>query len=610
MIMRQTLILPLVLASLTVSAQLAPGTDAPLFEHLREVNAQWAVRTSAVDDAAPIRFTNETERIAHHLRLVRAHLATHAPKGLSAGQARQRARLLDVLEHYADEGRFPRNHVLPYRNPIFIDPYGTACAVGHLMIASGHRDLAERIDAAMEAGYLAEILADERFNKPVSEWAAIHGFTAEELAWIQPAYPPNIPWATLGGGTDGDVNVLLRLSNGDLLVAGVFGQAGGAPRSRVAIWNGSSYTELGAGLQGEVTCAVEHDGLIHVGGAGLDGNSDLATWNGTSWSFSTVMEGKSPYISALHVHAGDLHAAGNVMGFVGIDHVVKRRNGGVWEQLGSPFNGPVNALSSHDGLLVAGGGFTGPVGPTDPLFAFVAVYDGGWVQLADGLDAPVNVLLDVNGTLYAGGSMYANVAPTFGLARIAPSSGTWERLLPNLGTYMANNQSAEIHALTMHEGDLYFGGAFFYEVMMVMGTNIARFTGQPDGVEPLAGMMDDAVYALATHGPHIVMAGAFAQPLEHVASVDLSTGLSGAAGAHLLTVMPNPATDMVTIVLPDAMSANTTVRVRDASGRLVNAAAQPVGNRLMMDLSGLAPGTYTIKVGGNGTFSTARLMKH
>lgn len=610
MTMRPTLFLPLALATFTVSAQLAPYTNAPLFEHLSEVNPEWKTHTTAWHDAAPTRFNNDTERIAHHLHLVRGHLATHTPEGLSAGQAGHRTQLLDVLENYADEGRFPRNHVLPYRNPIFIDPYGTACAVGQLMIASGHRDLAERIDAAMETGYLAEILADERFQQPVGEWATTHGFTADELAWIQPGYPPNIPWTTLGGGTDGDVNVLLRLSNGDLLVAGAFGQAGGAPRSRVAIWNGSTYTDLGGGLQGEVTCAVEHEGVIHLGGEGLDGNSDLAMWDGTSWSFTTVMEGKLPYIRALHVHNGELYAAGDLMGFAGIDHVVKRRTNGGWEQLGEPFNGPVNALSSHAGDLVAGGGFTGQSGPTDPVFAFVATYVGGWAQLADGLDAPVHALLDVGGTLYAGGSMYANVAPTFGLARISAAGNTWERLLPNLANYMAIDLwAAEIHVLAMHEGDLYFGGAFFYHEMMLMGTNIARFTGAPDGVEPLAGIMDGGVRALASYAGDLAMAGAFATPLAHVASVDFTTGLEDPIAVPGLVIAPNPALDAVTLMLPPELGGNAVVRVTDAAGRSVNAVVLARADRLQLDVSALAPGIYSVTVDDHGPARTGRFVK-
>lgn len=589
--------------------QLAPHTNVPLLDHMREVNAEWRSFDGVLDNT-PVAFHNDTERIAQHLRLVREHLASHTPEGLSASQATERATLLEALGTYADAGIFPQNYVLPYRNPIFIDPHGTACAVGQLMIESGHRALAERIDAAMETGYLAEIIADERFSNPVHDWASTHGFTPDELAWIQPGYPPNIPWATLGGGTNGDVRTLLTLANGDLLVAGAFTEAGGATRNRVAIWNGNSYMDLGGGLQGDVTCAVQQGNSIHVGGSLLNGMSDLATWNGSTWSYSTVMEGKLPYITALHVHDGDLYAAGDVMGFAGIDHVVKRSINGSWEQLGSPFNGPVNALSSHAGDLVAGGGFLGPVGPTDPLFAFVAIYNNGWVQLADGLDAPVHALLDVDGTLYAGGAMYANVAPTFGLARIAPAADTWERLLPGLVNYIPVDVGpTEIRALAVHEGDLYFGGMFHYYEMMVMGTNIARFTGQPDGFEILAGIMDGGVEALASHDGRLVMGGAFTMPLSHVASVDFTTGMDKPASVPALTVMPNPTIDAATIMVPPTLGANAAIRITDTAGRLVNAPAQHQGDRLRVDVSALAPGAYTIEVSGNGLVSTGRLVK-
>lgn len=609
--MTRNLTLSALLLSLPAFAQVAPDMPASLEQHMLEVNAEWAHFDTDLADGM-VDFATEADRIASHLHLVRSYLATHQPEGLGALQAARRMQLLDRLTAYADRGVFPQNHVLPYRNPIFIDPNGTACAVGQLMIESGHRDLAERIDGAMETGYLAEIIADDRFAAPVSDWAAAHGFTADELAWIQPGYPPTIPWMPLGGGTNGDVRALLTLPNGDLLVAGNFSEAGGAAHAHVAVWNGSSYTALGAGLGGDVTCAALLGNELYVGGSLLNGVHDLAMWNGSSWSFSTVMDGKLPVITALHVHNGDLTAAGEVMGFAGIDHVVKQRTAGQWEQLGDPFNAPVNALSSHDGLLIAGGGFTGPVGPTDPTYNYVAAYSGDWAQLADGLDAPVYVLLDADGDLYAGGMMYGNVVPRFGLAKLAPAAPAWERLLPNLANYMdigTGGPTSIVHALTMHEGELYFGGSFLYFEMMLFGTNVARYTGEPDGVEVLAGILDGTVLSLGSHAGKLVMGGAFSGPLPHVASVDLSTGVAESDAIGALLIGPNPAVDRVFVEIPAALGQEYLVQFTDASGRMVQVDQQRTANGLLLHVASLAPGTYSLQVTGNGRSSTGRLVR-
>ena len=99
-----------------------------------EVNAEWNTQQPELrSNGTMISFQNEAERIAMHLHLVREHLTEKTDKGLTADQLKERGSLLQELDRYADQGRFPQNHVLPYRNPIFIDPNGTACAVGQLM---------------------------------------------------------------------------------------------------------------------------------------------------------------------------------------------------------------------------------------------------------------------------------------------------------------------------------------------------------------------------------------------------------------------------------------------------------------------------------------------
>jgi hypothetical protein len=95
-----------------------------------------------------------------------------------------RARLLDELHDYWQAGVFPRNtgHA-GERRPYFIDDEGRACAVGALVIRSGHAELAARVDRNFHTDYVpdmpdAELLA----------WAATHGFSVAELALIQPTY--------------------------------------------------------------------------------------------------------------------------------------------------------------------------------------------------------------------------------------------------------------------------------------------------------------------------------------------------------------------------------------------------------------------------------------
>lgn len=597
--MRTLCSLLLAAASIAATAALPPWAHAPLGAHLTEVNAQWQAQDPGFllrsEQAA---FTDEAERIRTHLLLVQERLAERTPAGLSEPQWQQRARLLHRLRHYADARRFPINDQLPQRHPVFIDAQGTACAVGWLMIESGNAGLARSISEGFNLGYLHEIAADARYAEPVQHWARQHGFSADELAWIQPGYPPNLPWQPFGGGTDGTVTVMEPLSDGRLLVAGQFTHAGGTAASHVAVWNGSAFEPLGSGVAGQVNCAIAFNGSVYLGGSMLNGNADLARWNGSAWEFSTVFDGKLPVITALHAHAGVLHAAGIRMGFAGEDHLVMRLNGGQWEQVGSGFNGAVHDLATHEGMLIAGGAFTAVETPTQPVALRVARFDGAeWAQLGDGLDATVRDLLQTDGALYAGGDLLQNIAPRFGLARITAGAAQWEPLMPNLASYIFPTLAdPRIERLAEQDGRIYFGGSFMVSsTMMTIGAHIARWDGI-DQVTELA-YPDEAVHAVAVRDGTLLIGGAFANWMPHVAQLDLSTGLAE-RGAATLTASPNPATDAVRISGVDALSPSAQVSVRDASGRAVRAPVMREAGAATIDARGLAPGAYTVQVDG------------
>jgi hypothetical protein len=606
----RTLLLPLLAFSMHVEAQLAPGATAPLSDHLVEVNAQWVVQGHlTMAQGAPAHFADESQRIATHLHGVSRHLAALLPEGLGPEPLKQRLSLLEELDRYADAGRFPRNHVLPQRNPVFIDPYGTPCAVGHLMIASGHADLAQRIDGEMELAYVLDMEWPE-----IAEWASAHGFTVPELAWIQPGYPPEpLPFTPIGGGTNGPVKVVVEIPNGDLLLGGSFSEAGGQSAQQVVRWNGVSYVSMGAGLGGEVTCAAVLGNDLYVGGWQLDGVSDLARWDGSSWTFSTVFQGKSPRIHALHVHNGVLYAAGEEVGFAGVSDRVKRLSGVDWVDVGSALNGGVLALGSHNGVLVAAGAFTALEGAAMPAVLHVAELEGNeWGQLADGLNNTVRVLRNINGTLYAGGDLYANILPTFGAARIVAGGPSWELLLPDHQYYIPEDgQPAYIDAIAMHGNELYLGGRFQVMQILIYGNNLARLDaiGQPT---PLA-VLDGPVYQLLVRDDRLVMAGAFTanmgQALPHIAELDLVTGVPQAPVMGRLELFPMPATDELFVQAQEADLAKAAVGVLDAAGRRMNVPVQRQGDRLRLDVSGLASGSYSIRAASGERAWTATFVK-
>ncbi len=103
-------------------------------------------------------------------------------------------------------------------------------------------------------------------------------------------------WSALGTGLSGNIQgtapVLfphqLMVHDGDLYVAGNFRNAGGVEVNGIAKWDGTEWTNLGAGFDNTVYSMVVFNGEIIVGGSFTvsDGTSlnRIARWDGTSWA--------------------------------------------------------------------------------------------------------------------------------------------------------------------------------------------------------------------------------------------------------------------------------------------------------------------------------------
>jgi hypothetical protein len=185
-------------------------------------------------------------------------------------------------------------------------------------------------------------------------------------------------WSPLGagmanGGPTG-VRALAVLPSGDLIAGGGFTSAGGIPANNIALWNGSTWSALGTGTSygagGDPrpsSLAVLPNGDLIVGGAfgaagGIPANH-IARWNGASWSAlgSGTGTGAYDYPDALAVLPnGDLIVAGQfaTAGGIPASNIVRWR-GGVWSAMGPGANSLVEALLvDPSGDVFAGGLFT------------------------------------------------------------------------------------------------------------------------------------------------------------------------------------------------------------------------------------------------------------
>jgi len=127
----------------------------------------------------------EVTRIQDHLSQVTRDMRARPPAHLTEEQLEARQAALTWLEGYRVGGVFPHNHVRAGRRvPVFVDPHGTPCAVGYLMLRSGYDDLVEEIVRADNLIRVHDLRDDERLGA----WLDAHGITLAEAALIQPGY--------------------------------------------------------------------------------------------------------------------------------------------------------------------------------------------------------------------------------------------------------------------------------------------------------------------------------------------------------------------------------------------------------------------------------------
>ncbi|MBC7772714.1 MAG: hypothetical protein H7210_09495 [Pyrinomonadaceae bacterium] len=199
------------------------------------------------------------------------------------------------------------------------------------------------------------------------------------------------------------------LPNGDLVAGGSFTLAGDAAASKIARWDGSTWSPLGTGITGGTnpavySLAVLPNGNLVAGGvfttAGDVPAGNIARWDGATWSsLGTGMSGvASPRVASLAVLAGgDVVAGGSftIAGGVPANNIA-RWDGHDWTPLGGGLTGenPAYVWSLQvmpDGDLIAGCGFVTTAGGM-PANNIARWNGAAWSPLGTGIGGSVNSL--------------------------------------------------------------------------------------------------------------------------------------------------------------------------------------------------------------------------
>ncbi len=312
-------------------------------------------------------------------------------------------------------------------------------------------------------------------------------------------------WSGLGagiGGTAAGITVygLAPAPGGGFIAGGTFATAGGAPAANIARWNGSAWSAVGGGISGAVQdVLVQPNGDILATGAFTMGESrGVARWNGSTWSgLSTGINGAA--FAVVPLGGGDVFVAGEFTqaGNVATSRVARWNDAsGTWMALGNGLNGTVYAMTRlPNGELVVGGSFVG-VAPHGA--SYIARRVGNqWLPLGPaetaGLDGAV-LDLEVlpNGDLLAAGWFrYAGGVPVGGIARW--NGSTWT----GLGSGVPG--VADVRAVAvLGNGDIVAGGRFS-SIGGVSAANIARWNGSTWA--PIGAGVNDVVLDIVPVGP-------------------------------------------------------------------------------------------------------------
>lgn len=297
-----------------------------------------------------------------------------------------------------------------------------------------------------------------------------------------------LPGSTIGGGVNAGVASLVVMPNGDLVAAGLFSSAAGFPVNKIARWNGAQWLPMGSGLT-EVAAALAvtpGNGHLYAGGTQFGGNryfAYLQRWNGSSWSsVGSIAFNRDAEVNALMAaNDGTLIVGGAFSAVGGLANTsnIARWNGSSWSAIGTGVGtqaaGKVSALAKlPDGDIIAGGTFSTVGG--EPMSNIARWNGDSWVGLGEGLPGGVGALAVMpNGDVVATGDF--NTINGVTVNRVARWNGKeWAAMgggLPGGWVY---------ELIVLSNGTLLAGGSQTKNLARWTGTDWVFVTTIPDNV--------------------------------------------------------------------------------------------------------------------------------
>ncbi|MBH8559501.1 T9SS type A sorting domain-containing protein [Hymenobacter negativus] len=413
-------------------------------------------------------------------------------------------------------------------------------------------------------------------------------------------------WAEPVGGLNEDRATALDVSGANVYLTGTF-------RSQTAT--------LGRLTLNNPTAGATTPGLAHVF---LTKLADAGTTAGFVWARAFGGNAADDAAAALAANGTSVYLAGDYTGNLNLGggttlssnggrdvYVLKFTDGGnnpalSWaKSAGGPNADLATALALSGTNVYVAGSFGGlaifdvnGVVSAGPANIFVAkLADAGtsstftWAQQAGGTATDGAAALAVSGAdVYVAGGFTSSTA-TFGTVSLANSSTATARTADVFVTKLSDSGPASTFVWAQKGGGTGGDGA---NAVAVLGSTV--YVGGIATPPATFGTQSIATVGTASVG---FLASLAASPL---ATAD-AVALPG------FTLSPNPAHGAATVQLPAVPGAATaTLTVLDALGRAVRTGSAPTNARAALDLAGLVPGLYIVRVQAGGSAATRRLV--
>jgi len=451
-------------------------------------------------------------------------------------------------------------------------------------------------------------------------------------------------WSTLPGiYANSFLGVRALAVDGNYVYAGgEFQNASGNPNAtNIAKWNGTTWTELGSGLNGQVFSIVINRGEVFAGGGftnagGIPGANGIARWDGEKWN--ALGEGLF-FVTTIAVAESGIYAGG-VFENAGNDpdaDKIARWDGSAWHALGTgmgPTTYQINKIVLNADIVYVQGNFINAGGNSHA--DHIAKWDGqSWGNLGQQLEDEAEYwpLCTDGHFIY---SMYRPALATVDTLKVMrwdEQKQTWDPV---------SYQHFECEwptALVASDNNLYYGGA--WTIGSTIGCGLWKWgeikesitiTGVPDSVcaydPPLVLPVTQSGYPGYWSGPGVLnnifdpagLTGLvtlqFTPDPSHcidavvdsieIACTSTTATEESAKSIPSLRIFPNPTSEIIKFELKNLDTESNIVTLRSVTGQILFLRECAEGE---INMTNLSPGIYFLTAQSNYNYSTTRIIK-